>query len=285
MQVRDTSADDLEVVRRLCAVDFPWDTLQALSFALFRTYAVPRIGELLAQTGELVDRTQKRYEDTGLLLDAVLEHGPDSAVGRDAVRRINAMHRAHDLRDDDLRYVLSTFVVLPVRWVEAYGWRAFTPAERTAATRYYRDLGRRMGIPDLPETWDGFSALLDEHERASFGFSAGGRRVADATLQLLTTFPLHRRLPARVVRTAALALMDDPLLDALDYPRPPAAVRWAVRTGLRLRGRVVRHLPARRRPRWFRQQPVVRLYPDGFDVRELGTFPATCPVPRRPDPA
>ena len=33
------------------------------------------------------------------------------------------MHRSYDISDDDLRYVLATFVVTPIRWLDAYGWR------------------------------------------------------------------------------------------------------------------------------------------------------------------
>ena len=49
----DPERDALEVHRLVCAHEFPWDTLQALSLALFRTYAVPSIGGLLDRTGEL----------------------------------------------------------------------------------------------------------------------------------------------------------------------------------------------------------------------------------------
>ena len=48
---------------------------QSLGLALYRTYAVPSIGELLSATGEFEQRTHKRYADTGLILDAVLAHG------------------------------------------------------------------------------------------------------------------------------------------------------------------------------------------------------------------
>ena len=278
----DPERDALEVHRLVCAFEFPWDTMQALSFALFRTYAVPSIGALLDRTGELTGRTQQRYEDTGLLLDAVLEHGTDSEPGRRALRRVNAMHAAYDISNDDMRYVLSTFVVMPVRWNAAYGWRPFTELEKRAGVAYHRELGRRMGIRDLPETWQEWERLLDEHEARHFGWDPGGRRVADATLELFTTFPLHRHLPRSLVRAAALALMDDPLLAALGYRRPPRLLSAVVRGGLRVRARVVRWLPRRREPLFFRSQPVVRGYPDGYDVRRLGTFPRGCPVPHPP---
>ena len=71
----DPVRDFHEIYRATVTLEFPWDMKQALSFALFRTYAVPGIGELLARTGEFTRRTQKRYDDTALILDAVIEHG------------------------------------------------------------------------------------------------------------------------------------------------------------------------------------------------------------------
>ena len=271
----DPEVDFVEIYRRLVTVEFPWDFNQSLSLALFRTYAVPSIGALLARTGELTERTQKRYDDTVLILDAVLEHGSDSAEGRTAIRRMNQMHRSYDISTDDLRYVLSTFVVTPIRWVDAYGWRRMTEVERIASANYYRDLGRHMGIRGVPGTWQGFSRLLDAYERDHFGLDPGGRTVAEATLALLATFPPNGRLPVGLVRRMSLATMDDPLLDAFAFPHPGRVTRGLVRGGLRTRGRVVRFLPPRTRPYFARQSPQIRSYPAGYSVAELGT----CPVP------
>jgi hypothetical protein len=104
----DPETDHEQIMRILVHHEFPWDITQALSFALFRTYAVPSIGRLLHETGEFTRRTQKRYDDTALLLDEVTEHGFADPAGRAAVRRINQMHAMYDISNDDLRYVLST---------------------------------------------------------------------------------------------------------------------------------------------------------------------------------
>jgi hypothetical protein len=263
----------------MVAHEFPWDMNQALSFALFRTYAVPTIGSLLARTAELTERTQKRHDDTVLILDAVLEHGMDSDRGRTAIRRMNQMHRSYDISNDDLRYVLATFVVTPLRWIDTYGWRRTTEVERIASANYYRDLGRRMGIRQIPTTWQAFSRLLDAYERDHFGFDPGARTVAEATLDLLATFPPNDRLPAAVVRRNSFAIMDDALLDAFAFPHPSRVMRGLVRGGLRARGRVVRFLPPRTEPYFARQLPQVRSYPEGYRVEDLGTFPGGCPVP------
>ena len=275
----DPDRDCHEIYRILVTCEFPWDFNQSLSFALYRTYAVPSIGRLLRQTAEFTERTQKRYDDTALILDTMLEHGLASTRGRQALRRMNQMHAAYDITNDDKRYVLCTFVVVPIRWLDRYGWRRLTEAERTACANYYRELGRHMGITGIPATHQQFAALLDEYEREHFGFDEGSLEVSEATLALMATFPPGNLAPRAVMYRFAKALMDDPLLDAFGYRRPAGWERRLASGALRARGRLVRLLPPRREPLYARQLPNIRGYPDGYDVAQLGTFPPGCPVP------
>src|SRR3954452_8206052 len=164
----DPGVEFAEIYRIMVGHEFPWDMTQALGLALYRTYAVPSIGGLLAETGEFERRTHKRYADTGLILDAVVEHGFAAETGRAAIRRMNQMHGAYAISNDDMRYVLSTFVVIPMRWLDRFGWRPLTETERVASANYYRELGRHMGIRGIPETWQAFSRLLDAYEREHF---------------------------------------------------------------------------------------------------------------------
>jgi hypothetical protein len=262
-----------EIYRILASLEFPWDMTQALSFALYRTYAVPSIGGLLGRTGEFTQRTQKRYDDTALLLAAVMEHGLDSTDGRAAVRRVNQMHGAYDISNDDMRYVLATLVVIPLRWLDDYGWRALTENERIAVANHCRDLGRHMGIKDIPATHQEFTTLLDDYEREHFGFDQGGRDVSDATLALMATFWPGHLLPEVVMRRFALALMDDPLLTAFRYPLPARWERRLASGALRARAHVVRWLPTRTTPLTADQLPNIRGYRQGYAISELGTFP------------
>ncbi|MFF7728991.1 oxygenase MpaB family protein [Streptomyces sp. NPDC008001] len=278
----DPERDFLRIYRITATLEFPWDITRALELALYRTYAVPSIGRLLAETGELPDRTQKRYDDTALLLDTVVEHGFDSESGRTAIRRINQMHRGYDISNDDMRYVLCTFVVIPGRWVDAYGWRRLSGHERHAIAAYYRALGKHMGIQGIPGSYAEFERCLDDYEAEHFGWDEGGRRVSDATLDLMASW--YPRPLAPLVRGASKALLDDSLLRAFRYERPHPAARALVRGALRTRARAVRLLPPRRTPHYVRQNPEIKGYPDGYVVAELGTFPAArrgtvCPVP------
>lgn len=274
----DPEADHARIYHLTSAHEFPWDMNQALSLALFRTYAVPSIGVLLQETGEFTERTQKRYDDTVVLLDGMAEHGLSSAQGRAALRRMNQMHAMYDISPDDLRYVLCTFVAVPIRWLDEHGWRPLTEVEKQAGAHYYRDLGRHMGIRDLPLTWRDFAEAMDAYEDEHFAFDTRAREVADATLALMATFPPFQLLPAGLVIRLSRAYMDLPLLDALGYPRPTSAERWLARTALRVRGAWLRRRPAREQPVRARELPSQRTHGRQVDYSTLGTFTPTCPV-------
>jgi hypothetical protein len=96
----------------------------------------------------------------------------------------------------------------------------------------------------------------------------------------MTTFPPNQWVPKSAVKRFAYAVMDDRLLDALGYPRPGHAMRAASKAALKARASLVRMLPPRTAPVRSRDLPNIRSYPNGYDVRDLGTFPG--PAGRRP---
>lgn len=280
----DAAVDYVEIYRNVAYREFAWDIVQSLSFALFRTYAVPGIGRLLDETRQFADATQKRYDDTSLLLEPPGLYGFDHPESRAAIRRINQMHRSYDIPNHEMLYVLSTFVVVPKRWLDDFGKRPMTTNEVVASVHYYRELGRHMGLKEIPESYPAFAELMDSYEVEHFAYAASGRRVADATLALMLTF--YPRPVRPVVEVFSRALMDKPLLDAFGYRQPPGWVVALSRGALRARGRLLRLFPARRGLKRIIDQPQVRSYPNGYRVEELGTFPVGgvgsaggCPVP------
>lgn len=281
----DPAIHETEIARLIGGHEFPWGTLQSLSFALFRTYAAPSIGDLLHDTGQFTTNTQKRYDDTTLLLEAPLELGFDDATARTAIRRVNQMHAMYDISNEDMLYVLATFIVCPIHWINTYEWRKLTRTEIVGLTNYYRKLGKHMAIKDMPETFEDWEHFYEEYEKAHFAFSPKSLAVADATLDLLGTFMPYRLLPRAVVRRMSFALMDDRLLDAFDYAKPTRAARVLVRGGLKARGLAIRLFARPRTEPWYvRQSSTIRGYPNGYRVEELGTFAPGCPAPRRVSP-
>lgn len=268
----DPSSDHQRIVYLSAAFEFPFDLTRSLEFALFRTYAVPSIGGLLDRTGEFGERAQKRYDDTDLILSQIYEFGYDSERGRAALRRMNRIHGRFDISNDDFLYVLSTFVYEPIRWIARFGWRDMVHQERLAFFHFWSEVGRRMNIRDIPADFDAFERFNVEYERANFRFSEAGQRVAQATRTMFLDWFLPRPLH-RLGQPAVHALMDEPLLAAFGFPEPGPRVRSLVTGALRLRSRVVRHLPERRSPRLRTEMPH-RSYPRGYRTGALGPPPA-----------
>jgi ER-bound oxygenase mpaB/B'/Rubber oxygenase, catalytic domain len=263
----DPVADAQRIVYLDACFEFPWDLQRSLELAFYRTYAVPAIAELLDSTGELVRRAQKRYDDTLLLISAFSEHGYDSEFGTRAIRRMNQIHGAFEIPNELFVYVLSTMVFEPVRWNQRVGWRPSIETERLASFEFWREVGKRMGIRDIPETYEALEAFNIEFERVQFGYTDAGARVAAATRDMfLDWFP---GLPKRVGRPVVHALFDEPLLDALGFPHPSRFVRRSVEVATRMRSRIVRALPPRRRPR-IRTEEKQRSYPKGYELELLG---------------
>jgi hypothetical protein len=258
--------DYLHTFRHAFDETFGWEVHRALELAIFHTFAVPAISGVLDQTGEFAHRGQKRYDDTVALLREIGRDGPDSPRGRAAIRRMNWIHRPYRISNDDLIYVLATFIVIPVRWIERYGWRDLAPDEIRAAVRYYRAAGRLMGIRQMPETYPGFAGYLDAYERDHHSFSDANRRLAVSLIGVIGSWaPRPARPLARLCVTAALG---PPLRRALGMPEPSGLVRAGVDAALRSRAALIRLIPPLRRAG---QRPRrLRSYPHGYALSEVG---------------
>lgn len=269
---------DCHTIHRITAgYEFPWDYQRALEFALFRTYCVPTISALLAATGEFEKRPQKRYDDTSLLMSEMLEHGYDSERGRESLRMVNRMHAQYDISNDDMLYVLTTFIYEPIEWIDTYGWRRLHPKERLATFHFYCEVGKRMGIKHIPESYTELAQFKLDYEERTFRFSEDNRRIGTYTLDLYCSWFPAVLTPA--VKQGVFALLDDRMAHAFGFPAgSPAVERVAVRA-LRAKARIERFLPTRKHSRTT-ADPSNKTYPGypvGYSPRDLGTA-ATPPI-------
>ena len=273
---RDPDTEYEATARWLGAIEVAWDIERSLEFALFRTYAVPSISGLLARTGKFESEPRRRYDDTELLLSEPMEHGIDSPRGAEAVARINEIHGRFRIANDDMLYVLSTFVCEPVRWCARYAKRPFSAEEIRAWTRYYQALGARMGISGVPEDYEAFDRLNRAYEDTHFRYADSNNRIAIASLDLLLGFYLPRPL-FRFGRPVALSLMDTPLLLAMGFEPPALGTQKMVKRAMAMRKWVLARLPRRKTPRLItaRKRPS---YPGGYAISELGGAPVQRPV-------
>jgi hypothetical protein len=264
IQQLDPEVDFDEILRLTARFEFPWDYVQGTGIAFMRDYGIPSIAALLDRTREFEDHGVKRYDDTILIGDEATLDGIDSPRSHAALRRLNRIHGHYDIPNDEYAYVLATTIVGPVRWIEAYGWRPLDPHELVAITRVTTRFGELMGIKGLPTTYDGYLTLLVDYERQHFAHTPASTRLAEASIRIAREVapPPLRRLLRRVT----IAVMDEPLREALGLPRQPRWFVRAVRGGLRLRGRLLRLAPPRRTA--YAHRPTT--YPDGHRLEDLG---------------
>jgi len=267
------SKDDgyLQTFRHAFDETFGWEVRRGLELAIFHTFAVPAISEILDQTGEFTGRGQKRYDDTVALLREIARDGPASPRGRAAIRRMNLIHRPYRIRNDDLIYVLATFIVIPVRWIGSYGWRDLTAAEIGAAVQYYRTVGRLMGIRQLPETYQEFAGYLDAYERDHHSFAEANRRLAESLIAVIGSWAPRPARPA--ARHSVAAALGSRLCRDLGLPEPSRLIRACVHAALLARAAVKRLVPPLRRPR--RSPRRLRSYPRGYALSDVGPAWAT----------
>lgn len=264
----DPQKDCQEIAYLLTCYEFPWDTTRSLEFALFRVFGVAKGSPLLVQTGEFVQRTQKRYDDTVLILSEMLENGFDSARGKAALVRMNKQHGRFQIPNDEFLYTLSTFIFEPVRWNEKYGWRPLSRNEKLAGYHYWVEVGRRMGIRDIPETYEAFEQFNRDFEQAEFRYSPDNEAIAVATRNLMLSWVLPKWM-WKIGAPFVHALIDDHLLSAVGMKPAPRWLQKMVRGSVRLRGSFFRMLPPRRKPRLLTRSKTPT-YPQGYHIRDLG---------------
>ena len=128
--------------------------------------------------------------------------------------------RSQEIPEHEFHYVLATTIVGPVEWIREHGWRQLHPHELVAIARITTRFGELMGLRGLPTTYDGYLRLLRGYEAEHFAHTPAATRLAEATIRIgRTTAPLPLK---PLTRRVAIAMMDEPLREALGLPRQPA---------------------------------------------------------------
>lgn len=282
----DPQVDAQRIMYLLNAYEHPWLMRKALEFALFRTYAAPRISRLLKATNQFQQHGQKRYDDTSLLISTLIERGYDSPYGETAIARMNHWHGHYRIPNEDFLYVLSVFIYEPVRWITRFGWRTITPHEGEAIYHFWAEIGKRMGIQAIPASYADFEAFNLAYEREHFVYAESNYVIGEATVQVFLQWYPNWLRPA--ARQGIYALLDEPLRQAFGFPPAPAWLRQFLPQGLKGALAVQRLLPPRRQPYHF-TEVANRTYPHGHTLAALGPTHAvdlddTQPYEGRPQP-
>ncbi|KAL1412437.1 hypothetical protein Q8F55_000182 [Vanrija albida] len=239
-----TYQESEEIQKVMQSYDMPWIAILSLSFALFKTYAIPTISLVLNKSGQLSDPAvaARRAEDTAVFIGEFLYGGLDSERGCVALARLNWLHGRYGalITRDNLLYTLSLFVFEPAVWAKKYEWRGMSELEQEARYIFWREIGARMGIADIPSTraalleWS--VAYADRAEK----YAPQNKSVGDATFHVLLK-PMPGPLKAFGKR-AGIVFLPDRTREAFGYAPAPWVLRQLVPALLSLKGWVCGYL-------------------------------------------
>jgi hypothetical protein len=211
----DPVKDHCRIVHLMTGYEFPWDVVRALEVARMRTFCSPAVSQLLHRTGEFRKHGQKRYDDTALLVAEFMQNGYDTERGRHAIEHTNKIHGVYKIANEEFLFVLSTFIFLPIQWVNAFGWRKTTLNERQGLFYFFREVGVRMNIRDIPSSLEDFEKFIADYEKKNFIFSETNKQVGNATISIVKGWMPFFAKP--FVLPVMKCLLDENMLKALGY--------------------------------------------------------------------
>ncbi|KAF2637956.1 hypothetical protein P280DRAFT_456668 [Massarina eburnea CBS 473.64] len=253
-----TAEDAFEIVRYVMSLEFPFTGTKALEFALFRTYGIPTISKLLAQTQQLStpQYAARRYADTGILIGEFLAQSPTSERANAALARLNFLHgryqKAGKISNDDLLYTLALFVLEVERWIRLYEWRSLTPMEICAFGTHWKSIGDAMGIQydDLAhgpssftsgyEFFQDIQSWAQTYEEKHMVPDPYNRQLANETVRILTANVPNALMPQ--AEKLVVSLMYPRLRAAMLYDAPAPIYTHLTEFALNARKFVLRHL-------------------------------------------
>ncbi|MET4004282.1 hypothetical protein ABIB48_003020 [Arthrobacter sp. UYCu511] len=255
--------------RQMVLYDLAADIELGFFLAYYRNFAIPRIAATLQRNGEITQRPIKRSYDTAIVTYELICNGLDSDRGRHMIRLLNHVHRHVPGSNDDFLYVLLTLLVVPLRWAGTHAWRAPTPAEEQAATRFYQELGARMNIGTIPSTFADAEKFFDDYERKNIAHSPGGAQLMASTVQILKS---RLPAPARPLAKKMLTAMfdDDRLTDALGLSRATQLSKATLKAVLSARNAIQRRRPLSTKPHFVPGEEGSSLYPNGYRLDDIG---------------
>ena len=96
-----------------------------------------------------------------------MDHGLDSELGKASYEHLNKIHGLHaaKTRNADFIFVLCCLVVDGIQFSNDYGWKKMEPKEREAFWEFFRRVGERMELKDIPNTLEECHAFVDEYTK------------------------------------------------------------------------------------------------------------------------
>lgn len=190
----------------------------------------------------MVDRVGKRYADTTVLVGEFLVNDIDSERACVALNRMNWIHSRYSaIKMDQMVYTLCLLTCEALQWIDKYDWRQTTELEKHASWVFWYEVGRRMGLTDVPTSFEACAKFIEDFEEKNMFPSKDNAVIAKGVFALYaSTVPAFL---APVVRAVITAFMESRLSGAFKLPAHPihSVLQSFLRFLLAVRAQFVRH--------------------------------------------
>lgn len=191
----------------------------------------------------MIDRVGKRYADTTVLVGEFLVNDIDSERACVAINRMNWIHSRYGnkIQMDQMVYTLCLLTCEALQWIDKYDWRTTVPLEKHASWVFWYEVGRRMGLENVPLSFEACARFIKDFETRNMAPSEDNARIADGVFTLYaSTFP---KFLTPVVKAVLVAFMDTRLRGAFSIPAlPTSLIHTFLTAALAVRKQFVRHL-------------------------------------------
>jgi hypothetical protein len=176
-----------------------------------------------------------------VLLFEMLAGDMDSDRWMTSLAKVNWLHARYrkQIPNDDMLHTLALFILEPINWIDRYGWRPLSELERVSRFVFWKEIGMRMGIQDIPETIDGLREWAEKYNEAMV-YAESNQLLADTTMDLFL-----RDKPSWIhgtMKNIARSFMEDRVLEAIGWAPAPSWVKFMTDTFFKVRGFLILHL-------------------------------------------
>ncbi|TFK25911.1 hypothetical protein FA15DRAFT_755502 [Coprinopsis marcescibilis] len=236
----ELTPDDAQKIMQLASAwDMPFAFGAGYGVGILRTFSIPTVSKLFYATKEMatVEKVVRRYADTEILLTTAsfcpLSGFHDISLKTDistpaqdprtniAIARINYLHGKYKISNDDYLFTLYGFMSGPLNMIDRYGWRALSPLERAAVFIFWAELGRKMGIQDIPATMEELATWCQAYEEKHMVPTKINNIIGNVTLWDNVVGVPERFGLRRLVERLVICLMDDRMREAFMWEAQP----------------------------------------------------------------
>ncbi|CAF0885208.1 unnamed protein product [Adineta steineri] len=192
-----------QIYHHLCCYEFPFECFYGINLAFYRTFVSPTISKVYRQTNTIAGETEKRVNDTDILMHAWVDYGLDSDEGQASIEHLNNIHGvfSNRTRNEDFVYVLCCFIVDTIRMIDVFGWRQLDNTEKQALFIFYEKVGQKMNLKNLPTSLEDVYVLVNDYTNSDINATEteSGSILTNA-IHILVQKWYGLLLPASIIR-------------------------------------------------------------------------------------